>query len=135
MEMEDPDIICDLRHLNKGCPGDTFKLFFEKLENLVSSITAADNRHRGIAHMSEFISTRDLIEQVKKDLPEGTPIPSETPVTFAFAPPNIHAKSPQYYTGKINLKHAIQRQLRAFHTDAHYCNALFRYMKEMAIKY
>ena len=50
MEMEDPDIICDLQHLNKGCPGDTFRLFFEKLENLVSSTTAADNRHHGIAH-------------------------------------------------------------------------------------
>ena len=93
MEMEDPDNICDLRHLNKGRPGDTFKLFFEKLENLVSSITAADDRRHGIAHMSEFISIRDLIEQVKKDLPEGTPITSETTVTFAFAPPNIHAKS------------------------------------------
>ena len=35
---------------------------------------AADNRHHGIAQMSEFISIRDLIEQVNKDLQEGTPI-------------------------------------------------------------
>ena len=123
--MEDPDIIYDLQHLSKGCPGDTFKLFFEKLENLVSSIMAADDRRHGIAHMSKFISIRDVIEQVKKDLSERTPIPSETTTTFAFAPPNIHATSSQYYTGKINLKHAIQRrQLKAFHTDAHYCNVL-----------
>ena len=86
--------------------------------------------------MSEFISIRDLIEQVKKDLPERTPIPSETTVTFAFAPPTIHATSPQYYTEKINLKDAIQRrQLGAFHIDAHCCKTLFRYMREMIIKY
>ena len=78
----------------------TFKVFFEKLENLVSSITAADDRYHAIAHMSEFISVRDLIEQVKKDIPEGAPISSETTVTFIFALRNIHAKSSQYYTVK-----------------------------------
>ena len=50
--------------------------------------------------MSEFISVRDLIEQVKKDIPEGAPISSETTVTFIFALRNIHAKSSQYYTVK-----------------------------------
>ena len=41
----------------------------------------------------------------------------------------------QYYTGKINLKHTVQRrQLRAFHADAHWCNTLYRYLRELAIK-
>ena len=131
VEMDDPDILYDLRYRNKDRPGDTCKRFFEKLENLVSSIMAADNSCHGIAHMREFISIRDLIEQVKKDLLEGAPIPSETTVTFVFA----HAKSSQNYAGKITLKHTIQkRQLSAFHTDAHYCNVFFCYMREMAIK-
>ena len=60
--------------------------------------------------MSKLVSIRDLIEQVKKDLQEGTSIPSETSITFVFVPPNIHVKSSQYYAGKINLKHAIQRR-------------------------
>ena len=48
----------------------------------------------------------------------------------------MHAKTAQYYTGKINLKFAIQRrQLRAYHSDPHCCNALFRYLREMAIIY
>ena len=48
----------------------------------------------------------------------------------------MFSKSSQYYTGKINLKHAIQRRLlRSFHADSHYCNALFRYMREMAIQH
>ena len=31
VETEDPDLVIDLRYLNKGHPGDTFKLFFEEL--------------------------------------------------------------------------------------------------------
>lgn len=132
--MEDEDLVLDLRHLNKGRPADTFKVFFEALEKLVDEITAADDRQHGVAHMSEFLSIPDLIRQVKEKLPVGTPVPSETTVLYAFAPPNTHAASAQYYTGKINLKHTIQRrQLRAYHTDAHWCNALFKYVREMAV--
>lgn len=32
VETEDVDLVLDLRHLNKGCPGDIFKVFFEELE-------------------------------------------------------------------------------------------------------
>ena len=47
----------------------------------------------------------------------------------------MHSKTAQYYIGKINLKHTVQRrQLRAFHADAHWCNALYRYLRELAIK-
>ena len=133
---EDPDLVSDLRHLNHGRPADTFKLFLDELTKVVEEQTAVDDRRHGIAHMSQFISIRDLIQQVKFRLPNGTPIPSETTVIYLFAPPNVHAKSAQYYTGKVNLKHSIQRrQLRAFHTDGHYCNALFRYLREMAIMF
>ena len=122
--------------MNKGCPGDTFKVFFEELEKIVEQHTAADDRRHGVAHMSNYLSVRDLIEQVKAKIPSDAPVPSESTVIFAFAPPNTHAKSSQYYTGRLNLKHAIQRrQLRAFHTDAHWCSALFRYLCEMAVKY
>ena len=88
-----------------------------------------------ISHMSKFISVRDLLAQVKAKLPKDTPIPSEATVLYSLAPPSRFSKSSQYYTGKINLKHAIQRrQLRSFHADFHYCNALFRYMQEMVIE-
>ena len=85
--------------------------------------------------MSQFISIRDLLAQVKAKLPKDTPIPSEATVLYSLAPPNRFSKSSQYYTGKINLKHAIQqRQLRSFHADFHYCNVLFQYMQEMVIE-
>ena len=136
VETEDEDLVLDLRHLNKGRPSDTFSVFFEELQKLVEEKTAADDRRHGIAHMSEFLSIRDLIEQVKLRVADGTPVPSISTVAYAFSPPNMHAKTSQYYTGKIALKHTVQRrQLRAFHIDAHWCNALYKYLREMAIKY
>ena len=125
IETDDPDLTIDLRHLNEGRPGDTFAVFFRELELVVEEVTAADDRRHGIAHMSEFLSIKDLISQVQKRVPAETPIPSESTVIHAFAPLNILSKTAQYYTGKINLKHTVQRrQLRAFHADAHWCNSL-----------
>ena len=102
----------------------------------MEQLTAADDRHHGIAHMSEFFSVRDLIEKVKARIPEGLSIPSVSTVIHSFVAPNVHAKTAQYYTGKINFKFTIQRrQLRSYHSDAHWCNALFRYLREMAMMY
>ena len=126
----------DLCHLNKGHTGDTFKSYFEELEKLIEEETAADEGWHGISHMSQFISICDLIAHVKAKLPKDTPIPSEATVLYSFAPPNMFSKSSQYYTGKINLKHAIQqRHLISFHADSHYCNTLFSYMWEMTIEH
>ena len=47
----------------------------------------------------------------------------------------MHAKTSQYYTGRVNLRHVVQRrQLRSHHADAHYVSALYKYMREMAIE-
>ncbi|XP_066934138.1 uncharacterized protein [Clytia hemisphaerica] len=134
IETEDPDLIIDMRHLNKGRPGNTFEVFFTELEAIVEELTAADDRRHGVAHMSQFLSISDLIKQVKERVPEGTNIPSESTVIHAFAPRNMHRKTAQYYTGRIKLKHTVQRrQLRAYHSDSHWCASLYRYLREMAI--
>lgn len=39
-----PEMITDLRHLNKGRPNDTFNVFFEQLEKVVEEMTLADER-------------------------------------------------------------------------------------------
>ena len=66
------------------------------METKTDEISAADERRHGVAHLSNFISLRDLIEQITKDYPTGTPIPSETTVLFAFTPKNAYIK-----TGKL----------------------------------
>ena len=49
---EDPDMIIDLRHLNKGRPGDTFDIFFSQLEKKIDEIIAVDDRRHGVAHIT-----------------------------------------------------------------------------------
>ena len=85
--------------------------------------------------MSQFLSISDLIKQIRVWVPKGTNIPSEWTVIHDFAPPNMHKKTCQYNTGRVQLKHAIQRsQLQAFHTDAHWCSTLYRYLRELAVQ-
>ena len=132
---DDVDLVIDLRHLNKGRPDDTFNIFFSALEKIVEDIAAADERRHGVAHMSQFLSVRDLIEQVSADLPAETPIPSESTVLFAFVPNNAYRASAKFYKSKINLKFKIQtRQLRNSHPDEYYAAAQFKYARQLAVK-
>lgn len=133
----DPDLAIDLRSLNKGRPDDTFNVFFEQLEKEVSSVTATDERrHETVQHFSKYISVRDLIDQTAKQCPEGTPIPSESTVLFAFVPKNAYKNTAKLYKGRINLQHKVQtRQLRAAHIDEHYCAAIFNYLKQYAVMF
>ena len=66
---KNPNLVVDLQHLNKGRPGDNFKVFFDTMETKIDEISAADERRHGVAHLSNFISLRDLIEQITKNCP------------------------------------------------------------------
>lgn len=84
----EPGIIVDLRTLNSGRPGDNFEEFFSKMEEAVNEVTAADDRRHGTAHLSQWLSLEDLIEQVKSKCAEGTRVPSKALVRLQFAPQN-----------------------------------------------
>lgn len=134
---EDPDLMIDLRHANPGRPNDTFNEFFEKLNSKVRDFQTVDDRRQGaICHFSKYISVPDLIRDVTEELPENTPVPSESTVLFSFVPKNAYAKTAKLYTSRVPLQHKVQsRQLRTSHVDEHYCSALFRYAREYAIRY
>ena len=79
---------------------------------------------------------QSLLEQVKAKCPEGTPIPSEQWLSLQYWPENKTNKSALQYTGKLDVKFMVQaRQTRKWHEDAHYCAALFCYLKEYAIMF
>ena len=134
--MQDPDIIVDLRHLNSN-ESDRFTVFWEKCTQYLSTCTAVhERRHDTVTFMAKAISVRDLIQEVTKLCPEGTPVPSQAWVSLNFCPRNPHSLVAKRYTGRLKVKHVIQkRQFRKSHPDAHYCAALFRYMRDYAIKY
>ena len=99
--------------------------------------TAVDERRHGSAtHLAKAFSTRDLLRSVAKRYPDGTPLPSEQWLRLQFWPKNMTTKSALQFTGRFQVKFMVQaRQLRKWYEDAHYCAALFRYLKEFSIRY
>lgn len=132
----DPDLVVDLRHLNKGRQNDTFDVFFQTLEKEIEDMVAADERRHNTEHISRFLSVRDMIDQVKKKIPEGTTIPSESTVLLAFVPKNAHQTVAKLYKGRVPIRLKVQtRQLRAQHQDDHYCSVLFKYCRAYATQF
>jgi hypothetical protein len=127
------DLLADLRHLNTGRPTNKFDTFFEKLDNVVEQVTAADDRRQNICHLSQWISLKELVKPAEEKCPAGTPIPSTSLVRLQFAPRNPYSHRALSFTSKINVQYKVQRrQLRLSHQDDHYCAAQLLYLKERA---
>lgn len=129
------NLLADLRHANPGRPNTRFDTFFEKLGGIIEDFSAADDRRHGHAHLSEFISLRDMIDQATAKCPQNTPIPSASLVRLQFSPKNPYCKGASNFTSRLDVQFKIQRrQLRAAHMDSHFCNAQFKYLKAFAIE-
>lgn len=130
-----PEVAADMRHLNKGQP-QKFDVFLAALEEVIQEVTAEDERRRGLAHMSHFISQRDLHQLAKDKCPPGTPVPSLDWVALQFQPRSSQCHSALKYTGRLNVRYCLQaRQLRSVHEDDHYCLALFKMERAMAVEH
>ena len=135
MKKTSTGLLSDMRHFNQGCPSGQFDIFFEKLMAHIEDRTAANDRRHGQAHMSEWLSLKDLVDKVAEDCPPGTPIPSKALVRLQFTPTNPYTHAALSFTSKVPVQRKIQRrQLRAEHPDDHYCNALFKYLKHKAVE-
>ena len=137
-ELQDPDILIDLRDHNAGKTGK-YDIFFEKtkeyLENVVEC-AADDRRQDPVSHIAAAISLTDLHQRVSETCPPDTEIPSVQWLYLQFSPKRPSSYSSLQFTGKLDVKFCIQsRQFRKAHPDLHYASALFRYEKEMAIKF
>jgi hypothetical protein len=130
LSMEDPDILVDLRKLNNNGK-DNFDVFWNYCASYLLSCTSVhERRHDNVTFMAKAISIRDLIEQVSKL------ILSQSWVMLNFCPRNPCTLASKRYTGRLEAKHVVQkRQFRKSHVDSHYCAAIFRYMRDYAIKF
>lgn len=125
------ELVADLRSLNAGRLSDKYDTFFEKLEEEVEKMTAADDRRHGEANLSNWISLQELIDSAAERCPEGTIVPSKTLVRIQFTPRNPYAHSALNFTSRIPVQYKIQkRQLRVSHPDQHFCAAQFKYLKQ-----
>ena len=88
IEMEDPDIVVDLRVHNEGRK-EIYDAFWRECQKfLEESVGTAvdDRRHCLVTHLAHAISARDLLEQVKARCPEGIPVPSVSWLSLQFWP-------------------------------------------------
>lgn len=95
-----------------------------------------ERRHTDTQYMPFAMSVEDLRNQIIKRLPEGTPAPSTSWIRLNFCPSNPMHNSAQNYTGKFNVKFAVQqRLLRVQHADLPYGKHQFYLLKEFACKW
>ena len=128
-----PQISVDLRHMNSGRP-EVYDAFYNVAAGVLQDWMAEDDRRHGVAHLSQFISIRDLHKSIVSKCPPGTSIPSEEWLRLQFLPVDPNAASAVHYTGRLEVKFAVQsRVLRADHEDSHYAAAVFRYQRDMAV--
>ena len=95
-------------------------------------------------HMPLAISIRDLCDIIlaKLHIKNGEPLPAEIYIPsyewirLQFWPTNSTTAKAMQYTGRYQVKFKVQgRLLRKKSVDAHYCAALFRYLREFSIQY
>ena len=130
IDMEDSDIVFDLRPLNgkERSQYDTF--WFECHKFLNNDVTDAvdDQRHGTITHLAHAISVRVFVEQVKHHCPKETLFPSCEWVQLQFWPKRPSIVKSLHHTGRFKLEFMVpQRQWRHQHLDSHYAAACFRY--------
>ena len=99
-DLQDPDVIMDLREHKEGKP-PKYSEFFDKTKSYLENVVeAADERRHDIyTHLATAISVRDLLQQVASTCPPETPIPSEQWLRLQFAPKVPSAYSSLQYTG------------------------------------
>ena len=134
--MEDPDLLVDLCELNSN-QSDKYKVFWKECDSYLQECTAVhERRHDSATYLARAISVRDLVEQVSKKCPPGTPIPSQQWVHLQFCPRNPRTKTAALYRKCLPVKVMVQkRQFRKSHNDEHYCAAIFRYLREYALQF
>ena len=79
-DMEDPDIVVDLRELHKG-KISKFDVFWNECAKYLQEevgLAVDERRHSQVTHTACALSVRDLREQVAAKCPTDTPIPSKS---------------------------------------------------------
>ena len=138
LDSEDPDMVFDLRHFNKGQPRQ-YDEFFDAVSSYINEHSlnvVHDRRHDDVGRMGLAISVRDLIAQVRKRLSDDVLVPSESYLRLQFWPKNPTFMSALHYTGRLAIKFMVQsRQIRHEHVDSHYAAAVYKYLRQFCIKF
>ena len=145
MKTADPSILRDLRVNNsRSAKYDIFWSITEKKIEELQAFVVDDRRHGGnidsevITNMALAISARDLYEQcataAKHDGLTDEDVPSLSWFRFQFWPKNPYTHASLNYTGRLKVRYMVQqRAILKQSDDDHYCAAIYKYAREMAV--
>lgn len=137
LESDHTELAYDLRKYNGRMQNPDFDPFWEELHRyLEENASVHERRHGNAMYMPIAISVNDLIDIIKNRLPPDSVIPSPSIVRLQFWPSNPYNHSAIKYTGRFEVKYAVQqRQLRGEHEDSKYCAVQFNLLKAFAVRY
>ena len=142
-ELDEPDILLDLRSLNGQSKSTQFDKFWEELSVYLEEINPAvdDRGHGNTLHMPIAISVGDLRNIIEERLKSKFPndqlcLPSVEWIRLQFAPRNPYSSNSLRHTGIFDVKFAVQvRQLRKSHPDSKYYAVLLKYAKGFSVRF
>ena len=130
-----------MRKLNGRPFSSKFDMFWLELQKYLEEIGPAvqERRHGEAMYMPVAISVNHLREIISRRLQdrftdEEVPIPSSEWIRLQFWPRNPYTATALRYTGKYDVKYAVQcRQLRHEHPDSKYVAIILRYAKQFSV--
>ena len=110
IEMEDPHIVMDLRHLNSGTKAQCDGSWNEWGKFLEESVGTAvdDHRHTTITHNASATSIFDFRDPVAARCPADTKIPSIEWIRLQFWPKTPNSKGAIHHTGCFKVRFEVQ---------------------------
>jgi hypothetical protein len=138
LDIDDTDVIADLRK-NNGNPNATrFDVFWQDLSNYFEEQTLAvhERRHSEFMYLPFALSVQDLVATIVKRLLAGTPIPSCEWVRLQFWPTDATRNAAMKYSGRFDVKFKVQsRQIRGHHDDQAFVLHQLSLIKHFCVKY
>lgn len=109
---DDPELVVDLRKNNGKTADPKYDTFWAKLQSILDEKCVVNERRTDeIAYLPDWISVRDLREDVLSQCPAGTEAPSESWIRLNFHPTNPYLHTAAHYTGRFNVKYRVQQRL------------------------
>ena len=142
LDLDDTEIIMDLREMNGNPKSTKFDAFWNELAEYLEEITTAvdERRQVDVMHMPLAISVRHLrdiiVERLQSKQSVMPAIPSIEWIRLQFWPSNPYSGAALRHTGRFQVKHGVQiRQMRKDHPDARYVGNILRYVKNFVVKH
>lgn len=147
IQSADRSMLEDARKLNGRHSNVAFAEFWRLTEEFMNeAANAAHARRHGsgdVAYLSEIISIRDLHETIKKRMKielgeryEEDLVPSVSTLYLQFMPSSNRLLTSLRFRCRFKVQMKIQRRiLHLQHIDAHYGNALIKYLRSFAVRY